>query len=77
MVKKAKLSRWDLIKIQGQDILERAGWTFIQAFAGSLSVIFATTDINERKALIISALASAGASALSAIKTSIKTILDN
>jgi len=52
------------------DILERAGWTFVQAFVGTFGAISLISDLSE----IAGAADAAAAAGLSAVLSFVKTV---
>lgn len=66
-----------LSRISTQDLIERAVWTFIQAFLGAFVVlapgILSAPNLANAKALAVSAIAAALAAGISAVKTYIKS----
>lgn len=85
MVKKpVKLTKWDLVKLQGRDIARRAYKTFMQTFSAGLTGIVAVINIGDIQVGDYAAIKAAGASlllgslgaAISAGWNSLATIFD-
>lgn len=64
-------------KVQWEDLIKRAAWTFGQAFLASLLTfapgLLTAPNLSEAKALAVSALVASVSAALSAVKTFILT----
>jgi len=59
------------------DILERAGWTFVQSFLGAFPIAGIGTDLAAWKAAALSGLAAGVAALISFVKNVAKQRLEN